>query len=83
MTKLTAKNSTNLDGDISLASSHSCCKKLQKRIRVRGLHTRRPSLVVLVAEEHVTVVRVDSAGKVLLVHLRAAKSVLRVVGGSR
>jgi len=35
--------------------------------------------VVLVAEEHMAVVRVDGAGKVLLVHLRAREAVLGIV----
>lgn len=65
---------TNLDTNIVLTSLKSFGQKLGKWIGVGGFDTRRPNLVSLVAEEHVPVVRIDSAGEICLVHLRTLES---------
>jgi hypothetical protein len=50
----------------------------------RGFNTRRPSLMILVTEKNVAIIRFDGAGEILFVHLRTGETVFSVIddGGS-
>jgi len=75
------KEGRNLEGQVVLAGFEGGGDALGEGIGVGCLDACRPGHVALVAEEHVSVVGVDSAGEVFRVHLRPSEAVDSVVFG--